>query len=111
LYDKELFDLVSQLYAPNIALYKKRCEEKDLLNISDVCSPILDIYTVELEDVKYSFDVNFLRDEALRLESTDLKLAPNLIALAYQSRPNGPVIKEKHNEYKNLLDKYNEEDV
>jgi len=44
-------------------------------------------------------------------KSTDLKLAPNLIALAYQSRPNGPVIKEKHNEYKNLLDKYNEEDV
>ena len=74
---------------------KKGVREKDLLNISDVCSPILDIYTVELEDVKYSFDVNFLRDEALRLESTDLKLAPNLIALAYQSRPNGPVIKEK----------------
>lgn len=104
LYDKELFALVSNLYRDDIDLYQQKCNEDHLLNIREVVSPVLDINNVELTDVKYPFDVDFLRDEALRIESTDLALAFKLMSLAYQVRPNGLVIKAKFEEYKQLLE-------
>jgi len=104
LYDKELFYLVSQIYGSDIELYKEKCNEKNMLSIYDMVSPILDINTVKSENVKYSFDVDFLRDEALRVESIDLKLAYKLMSLAHEARPHGPYIKDKYNEYKQQLE-------
>jgi hypothetical protein len=73
------------------------------LDIREVCTPFLNLNTVTLSDVKYSFDVDFLRDEAVKLEETDLMLAHKLMSIAYQARPNGSFIKEKYNEYKQRL--------
>ncbi len=104
LYDKELFAIVSHLYRDDIALYQQKCNVKNLLNIREIVSPVLDINNVEFEDVQYPFDVDFLRDEAFRLKSKDLALAFKLMSLAYQARPNGPLIKAKFEEYKQLLE-------
>lgn len=103
LYDKELFNITSNLYFNDIELYKKHCKQVNLLGIREVCTPFLDLNTVTLSDVKYSFDVDFLRDEAVKLEETDLMLAHKLMSIAYQARPNGSFIKEKYNEYKQRL--------
>jgi hypothetical protein len=103
LYDKELFALVSDLYSGDLELYHQRCNASNLLNIREVVSPVLDIHNVEYADIKYPFDVDFLRDEALRLESTDLFLANNLMSLALQARPNGPLMKAKLEEYELLI--------
>jgi len=103
LYDKELYSLVSELYKQDITLYRNKCEGNKLLKITDVVSSVLDIKTVTFEDIKSSFDIDFLRDEALRLEPTDLVLAFKLMSLAYQARPNGSLIKAKFEEYKQLL--------
>jgi hypothetical protein len=103
LYDKELFALVSDLYSGDLELYHQRCNASNLLNIREVVSPVLDIHNVEYADIKYPFDVDFLMDEALRLESTDLFLANNLMSLALQARPNGPLIKAKLEEYELLI--------
>ena len=104
LYDKELFSLVSLLYKDDISLYQQKCNPNNLLNIREVISPVLDIHQVEFVDIKYPFDVDFLRDEALCLESTDLTLAFKLMSLAYQARPNGTLIKAKFEEYKQRLE-------
>lgn len=104
LYDKELFALVGNLYRDDIDLYQQKCNEDYLLNIREVVSPVLDINNVELADVKYPFDVDFLRDEAMKIESTDLALAFELMSLAYKVRPNGLLIKAKLEEYKQLLE-------
>ncbi len=103
LYDKELFSLVSQLYSNDIKLYQQRCNGNDLLTIADVVAPVLDINQVTFEDIKYSFDVDFLRDEAVKHESIDLAMAYKLMSLAYQARPNGPFIKAKYEEYRQAL--------
>lgn len=103
LYDKELYQLVSELYSDDIALYKEKCDPSKLLKIQDVCSPILDIDNVTIDDVKYPFDVDFLRDEAVRIENESLTKAHHLMSLAYKARPNGPFIKAKFEEYQQLL--------
>ncbi|MFL9806334.1 sulfotransferase family 2 domain-containing protein [Vibrio cyclitrophicus] len=105
LYDKSLYALVSELYQSDIQLYKDKCKASDLLSIDEVVSPILDINTVTLADIQYHFDVDFLRDEAVRLESTDLSLAFKLMGLALEARPDGPFIKQKYEEYAHLLQK------
>lgn len=105
LYDKALYALVDELYQSDIQLYKDKCKASDLLSIGEVVSPVIDINTVTLADIQYSFDVDFLRDEAVRLESTDLSLAFKLMGLALEARPNGPFIKQKYEEYADLLQK------
>lgn len=104
LYDKELFALVSHLYRDDIKLYQQKCDVGNMLKIQDVVSPVLDVENVKLSDIIYPFEVDYLRDEALKLESTNLELAFKLMSLAYQSRPEGPYIRSKLEEYKQRLD-------
>ena len=59
--------------------------------------------TVSLSDLKTELDINFIRNEAVKCEKTDLKKALNLMLLAQQARPNGPFIANKVCEYKRLL--------
>lgn len=103
MYDKELYSIVSDLYQEDINLYTHKCNNKNILKIDEVVSPILDINNVTIEDVNYSFDVDFLRDEAIRIESCDLPKAFKLMSLAHQVRPTGPFIEKKLKEYKQRL--------
>ena len=43
--------------------------------------------------------VDALRDLALKIESTDLETAKELMLMAHLARPNGPFIKQKLDEY------------
>ncbi|WOT06303.1 hypothetical protein [Shewanella youngdeokensis] len=70
------------------------------LKMKDTTPPRLNLETVTLMDVKTSADVDFLRDEAIRLEATDLNMAYKLMELAHNARPSGPLIKEKLEEYR-----------
>lgn len=63
----------------------------------------LDIHNVQLSDLASSLDVDFIRDEALKLEMTDLEKAFSLMLLAHQARPNGPFIAKKVEEYRVAL--------
>jgi len=63
----------------------------------------LDIETVQLSDLHNDLDVNFIRDEAIKLESIDLSKALQLMTLAHQARPAGLFISRKVSEYKCLL--------
>ena len=47
--------------------------------------------------------VEFLRNKAISLENTDLKLAIKMMLIAKVYRPNGPVINKKINEYRKKL--------
>ncbi|MFC5050246.1 hypothetical protein ACFPK9_06450 [Rubritalea spongiae] len=47
--------------------------------------------------------VNLLRDLAVEFESQDLEISKDLMALAHESRPNGPFIRKKLREYNNAL--------
>ncbi|MGY5449823.1 hypothetical protein ACVFI8_02560 [Agarivorans sp. MS3-6] len=61
------------------------------------------IHNVTLQDIKGPADVDFLRDEALRLESTNLELALKLMGIAQQARPKGTLISRKVEEYRAAL--------
>ena len=74
---------------------KKHIKELPQINVDKIL-----FSAIEKLDINYSFDVDFLRDEALRLEATDLNMAYKLMSLAYQARPHGPLIKAKYHEYK-----------
>ncbi|GLX81290.1 hypothetical protein [Thalassotalea eurytherma] len=65
-------------------------------------SPLDDI---TLNDLKTAKDIDALRDEAIRLESTDIVRAHKFMALAHQARPGGPLIKQKLDSYQALLPK------
>lgn len=65
--------------------------------------PRLDIDTVQLSDLKSPLDVDFIRDEAVRLEKSDLEKALSLMLLAHQARPNGPFITKKITAYREAL--------
>lgn len=77
----------------------------DVTNTSDgiLEKPQIDIKTVCFEDIKNNSDIDFLRDEALRIESFDIETAFKLMELANRARPDGPFIKEKLNSYKKIL--------
>lgn len=47
--------------------------------------------------------VDLLRDDALNLEKTDLKMAYSLMKRALELRPRGPLIKKKIAEYEEKL--------
>lgn len=48
-------------------------------------------------------DINLMRDAAIKLEKTDLKMAHDLMAIAHNARPDGPFIKKKLFDYKAQL--------
>ncbi len=62
--------------------------------------PRLDINSVSISDVRTPKDVEFLRDEAIRLENDDLKKALALMEIAFKARPEGPLIRLKVKEYR-----------
>jgi hypothetical protein len=57
------------------------------------------LHTVTIRDIKKPLDIDYLRDEALKLESNNLPLALKLMTLAHQARPEGPFITQKVQEY------------
>ncbi len=65
--------------------------------------PRLNIHTVTVTDITSAQDVDFLRDEALRLESSDFELAQHLMSIAHQVRPNGVIIQQKMKEYREKI--------
>jgi predicted type IV restriction endonuclease len=65
--------------------------------------PRLDLKTVTLSELVTPKDVDFVRDEAVKREKTDLTEALRLMELAHQARPNGPFIKKKVQEYRKAL--------
>jgi hypothetical protein len=73
------------------------------LNIKSKKTPRLDIEKVQLSDLQNKLDINFIRDEALRLEKSDLKKALFLMELSHQARPNRVFIKQKVAEYQSRL--------
>ena len=48
-------------------------------------------------------DINLIRNAAVKLEKTDLKMAHDLMAIAHKARPDGPYIKKKLFDYKAQL--------
>jgi hypothetical protein len=70
-------------------------------NISEKPRPNVD--TVNFEDIKGGRDIDFLRDEAIRIENVDLEKALRLMELAHRARPSGPFIKDKVMEYRARL--------
>lgn len=67
--------------------------------------PRIDICTVTIDDIRISKDVDFIRDEAIKLEKTDLKEALRLMELAHSARPSGQFIEKKVREYRLALSK------
>lgn len=65
----------------------------------------INIQTVTLEDIRIQKDVDFIRDEAVKLEKADLNEALRLMEIAHQARPSGPFIAKKVIEYRSALDK------
>lgn len=65
--------------------------------------PRFDIKTVTLAEVKTARDVDWLRDEAVKLETSNLSDALRLMEIAHQARPSGPFIKRKVEEYRTVL--------
>jgi hypothetical protein len=55
--------------------------------------------TVTINDIKKPLDIDYIRDQALKLESNDLPMALKLMTLAHQARPEGPFIKQKLHDY------------
>ncbi|MEL0630769.1 hypothetical protein [Psychromonas aquatilis] len=53
--------------------------------------------------------VDYLRDEAIRLENKDMNLAYEFMKRARDLRPTGPVIKKKLAEFKKILSKQNKD--
>lgn len=61
--------------------------------------------TVNFNDIKNGLDIDFLRDEAVRIESFEIENALKLMELAHRGRPEGPFIKAKLIEYRAKLAK------
>ncbi|XAW89833.1 hypothetical protein ABDK09_09560 [Vibrio sp. CDRSL-10 TSBA] len=65
--------------------------------------PRFDLDSVKLTDIKTSKDVDWLRDEAVKLEKINLPEALRLMELAHLARPSGPFIRQKVEEYRASL--------
>jgi hypothetical protein len=59
----------------------------------------LDINNITATDLADPSNVDFIRDEAIKLEHTDLQKALSLMLLAQQARPHGKVINNKVKAY------------
>lgn len=66
-------------------------------------NPRFDIKTVTFDKLKTDRDIDWIRDQALKLESNNPSEALRLMELAYQARPNGPLIKKKVEEYRDAI--------
>ena len=66
-------------------------------------APRLDIHNIKDSDLTDPLNVDFIRDEAIKLENTDLKKALSLMLLAQQARPHGKVINNKVKTYQAKL--------
>ncbi|WP_285164748.1 hypothetical protein [Shewanella goraebulensis] len=62
-------------------------------------SPRLDVNQLSASDIKNDSDLEYIRDEALRLETINLSAAHKLMCIAKQFRPDGPLINQKVEEY------------
>ncbi len=63
----------------------------------------LDINNITANDLATPSNIDFIRDEAIKLEQTDLQKALSLMLLAQQARPNGKVINNKVKDYQAKL--------
>lgn len=63
----------------------------------------LDINNITADDLVTPSNIDFIRDEAIKLEQTDLQKALSLMLLAQQARPNGKVINNKVKDYQAKL--------
>ncbi|AYM85584.1 hypothetical protein [Pseudoalteromonas agarivorans] len=63
----------------------------------------LDINNITADDLATPSNIDFIRDEAIKLEQTDLQKALSLMLLAQQARPNGKVINNKVKDYQAKL--------
>ncbi|MCQ8890455.1 hypothetical protein NQT72_13170 [Pseudoalteromonas carrageenovora] len=63
----------------------------------------LDINNITADDLATPYNIDFIRDEAIKLEQTDLQKALSLMLLAQQARPNGKVINNKVKDYQAKL--------
>ncbi|WP_136483230.1 hypothetical protein [Vibrio sp. H11] len=66
--------------------------------------PRFDIQTVTFADIKTARDVDWVRDQAIKLEDTDLIEALRLMEIAHKARPSGPLIKKKVEKYRLALE-------
>ena len=66
-------------------------------------APRLDIHNIKDSDLSDPLNVDFIRDEAIKLENTDLEKALSLMLLAQQARPHGKVINNKVKTYQAKL--------
>lgn len=60
----------------------------------------INLKTVTLAHIQSQKDVDFIRDEAMKLEKSDINQALRLMELAQQARPNGPLINKKVQQYR-----------
>lgn len=65
--------------------------------------PRFDYKTVTLAEIRTARDVDWLRDEAVKLETSNMADALRLMEIAHQARPSGPFIKRKVEEYRSAL--------
>lgn len=63
----------------------------------------LDINNITIDDLATPSNIDFIRDEAIKLENTDLEKALSLMLLAQQARPHGKVINNKVKTYQAKL--------
>ncbi|MGR5270004.1 hypothetical protein ACPV5R_19885 [Vibrio astriarenae] len=65
--------------------------------------PRINFKTVTLADIQSPKDVELIRDEAIKLEKSNLSEALRLMEIAQQARPNGPMINKKVQQYRQAL--------
>lgn len=70
------------------------------LKISHLLPERFNLEQISIEEIKSDTDIEYLRDKAISLENDNLPLAEKLMSLAHQARPEGPVIKQKLDEYR-----------
>lgn len=63
----------------------------------------LNVDLIEIADIRSDEDLEYIRDEALRLEEVDLVSAYKLMSIAKIYRPDGPLISQKFEEFQNRL--------
>lgn len=61
--------------------------------------------TLTIDDISKPYEIDYLRDQALEIETHNLALARKIMAIAHQARPTGTVIKAKLDEYDRRLAK------
>ena len=97
------FDQKNYAVSSTIKIYKEYekyiKEETRIIFLNNLYSNLLN--DIEKTILLLSPDkIDFLRDKALEVESSNLQLAYNLMYIAYQARPSGPFIIKKMAEYK-----------